>query len=77
MTLSFDFFEIETNWDFVRVYDGASKHAPHIATFTGATCDYVKNIPNIQSSSENLLLEFHVLDDIGQMKGIEFEWGKL
>lgn len=52
ITLSFNESEIETDWDYLFIYDGDSINDPLIGQFTGTT------IPNITSTGGSLLMEF-------------------
>ncbi|MCR9170903.1 MAG: N-acetylmuramoyl-L-alanine amidase [bacterium] len=52
ITLDFNVFDIELDWDYLFVYDGDSINDPLIGQFTGTT------IPQITSSGGSLLLEF-------------------
>lgn len=52
ITLDFNLFEIETDWDYLFIYDGDSINDPLIGQFTGNT------IPQIVSTGGSLLLEF-------------------
>lgn len=53
ITLSFSEFDLENNWDYLLVYDGATTISPLIATLTGSS------IPsNITSTGGSLLIEF-------------------
>ena len=38
-TLDFTEFETESDWDFVRVFDGADNNAPRLGELTGAFVD--------------------------------------
>ncbi|MDA9846545.1 gliding motility-associated C-terminal domain-containing protein [Flavobacteriaceae bacterium] len=37
VTFTFNFFDIENNWDFLYVYDGPNNTSPIVGTFTGST----------------------------------------
>ena len=37
VTFTFNFFDIENNWDFLYVYDGPNNTSPLVGTFTGST----------------------------------------
>jgi N-acetyl-anhydromuramyl-L-alanine amidase AmpD/PKD repeat protein len=53
VTISFSAFDLENNWDYLFVYDGATTSAPLVATLTGSS------IPsNITSTGGSLLIEF-------------------
>ncbi|XOV65925.1 MAG: N-acetylmuramoyl-L-alanine amidase [Fluviicola sp.] len=52
ITLDFNMFDIELDWDYLFIYDGDSINDPLIGQFTGNT------IPQVTSSGGALLLEF-------------------
>ena len=53
ITLNFTSFNLETNWDYLYIYDGATNTSPLIGTYTGTT------LPStITSSGGSLLIEF-------------------
>lgn len=53
ITLNFTSFNLEANWDYLYVYDGATNTSPLIGTYTGTT------LPStITSSGGSLLVEF-------------------
>ncbi len=53
VTLNFSSFSLESNWDYLYIYDGATNNSPLIGTYTGT------NSPGtITSSSGALLIEF-------------------
>ncbi len=52
ITLNFNAFDIETNWDYLFIYDGDSINDPLIGQYTGTS------ILQITSSGGSLLLEF-------------------
>lgn len=53
VTLTFSQFNLENNWDFMRIYDGNNLSAPMIGKYTGT------NSPGtITSSGNSLLLDF-------------------
>jgi N-acetyl-anhydromuramyl-L-alanine amidase AmpD len=53
ITLTFSAFDLETNWDYLFIYDGATVNSPLIGRFTGNT------LPGtITSSGGSLLLDF-------------------
>lgn len=53
ITLNFTAFNLENNWDFLFVYDGASTNSPLIGKYTGTTSP-----GTITSTSGSILLEF-------------------
>lgn len=53
VTLTFTAFDLETNWDYLFIYDGATTSSPLLGTFTGAT-----GPGTITSTSGSLLVEF-------------------
>lgn len=53
VTLNFSVFDLETNWDYMFIYDGNSLNAPLIGQYTGTT-----NPGTITSSNGSLLIEF-------------------
>ena len=53
ITLNFSSFDIENNFDFVRVYDGSTTSSPLLATYTGNTLP-----PSINSTSNQMLVVF-------------------
>ena len=53
VTLNFSSFSLETNWDYLYIYDGATNNAPLIGTYTGTASP-----GTITSSSGALLIEF-------------------
>lgn len=53
VTISFSQFDLENNWDFLLVYDGATTNSPLVATLTGSSTP-----SNITSTSGSILLEF-------------------
>lgn len=53
ITLNFTAFNLETNWDYLYIYDGATASAPLIGRYTGTTSPGV-----ITSSGGSLLLDF-------------------
>lgn len=63
VSLSFNRFATQSQFDFVTVYDGASNTAPIIGTYSGTTLP-----PTINSSGASLFVEFttnNFLDDTG------------
>ncbi|NUM51419.1 MAG: N-acetylmuramoyl-L-alanine amidase [Flavobacteriales bacterium] len=53
VTLSFSQFNLETNWDYLRIYDGNTLSAPLIGKYTGT------NSPGtVTSTGNSLLVEF-------------------
>ncbi|MCT4579861.1 MAG: N-acetylmuramoyl-L-alanine amidase [Flavobacteriales bacterium] len=53
VTINFSAFDLENNWDYLFVYDGATTSAPLLATLTGSS------IPSsITSTGGSLLIEF-------------------
>ncbi len=62
VTLNFTAFDLENNWDYLIVYDGATTAATPLATLTGTS------IPNnITSTSGSILVEFR--SDCATSKG--------
>lgn len=53
VTIEFTQFALETNWDFLLIYDGATTDAPLLGKYTGTTSPGM-----ITSSGGSLLLEF-------------------
>lgn len=53
VTLTFSSFNLEANWDYMYIYDGATTSAPLIGTYTGTTSP-----GTITSTSGSLLIEF-------------------
>lgn len=53
VTLNFNLFDLELNWDYLYIYDGATTNAPLIGIYTGNT-----NPGTISSSGGSLLVEF-------------------
>ncbi len=53
VTMTFSAFNIEANWDYMYIYDGATNAAPLIGTYTGTTSP-----GTVTSSGGSLLLEF-------------------
>ena len=53
ITLTFTAFDLELNWDYLYIYDGATSSAPLIGRYTGTTSPGV-----ITSSGGSLLLDF-------------------
>lgn len=53
VTLSFNRFNTQNSFDFVRVYDGSNNSAPLLGTFSGTTIP-----PTINSSGGSLFVEF-------------------
>ncbi len=53
ITLTFTSFNVEANWDYLFIYDGATTSAPLIGTYTGTTSP-----GTVSSSGGSLLIEF-------------------
>lgn len=53
VTISFSQFDLETNWDYMFIYDGATTAAPLIGKYTG-----LNNPGTITASSGSVLIEF-------------------
>ncbi len=53
VTITFNSFDLELNWDYLFIYDGATTDDPLIGTYTGTT-----NPGTITSSGGSLLIEF-------------------
>lgn len=53
VTITFNSFDIEANWDYMFIYDGATTSAPLLGTYTGTT-----NPGTITSTGGSLLIEF-------------------
>lgn len=59
VTVTFTSFNLESNWDFLRVYDGNSAAAPLLGTYSGTTLP-----PAITASSINGCLTFVFTSDV-------------
>jgi PKD repeat protein/N-acetyl-anhydromuramyl-L-alanine amidase AmpD len=53
VTITFNSFDLETNWDYLLVYDGSTTDAPLIGTFTGNI-----NPGTFTSNGGSMLIEF-------------------
>ncbi len=53
VTITFNAFDIEANWDYMFVYDGATTSSPLIGTYTGTT-----NPGTLTSNGGAMLIEF-------------------
>ena len=53
VTLTFSSFNLEANWDYMYIYDGATTAAPLIGTYTGTTSP-----GTVTSTGGSLLIEF-------------------
>jgi PKD repeat protein/N-acetyl-anhydromuramyl-L-alanine amidase AmpD len=53
VTITFNAFDIEANWDYMFVYDGATTSSPLIGTYTGTT-----NPGTLTSNGGSMLIEF-------------------
>ena len=53
VTLTFSSFNLEANWDYMYIYDGATTSAPLIGTYTGTTSP-----GTVTSTGGSLLIEF-------------------
>ncbi|MEZ4923057.1 MAG: N-acetylmuramoyl-L-alanine amidase [Crocinitomicaceae bacterium] len=68
ITIHFNLFDLELNWDYMRIYDGNSLSSPLIGTYTGTS------IPtDITSSGGAILLEFRS-DCATQAAGWDISW---
>lgn len=68
ITINFDMFSIEQDWDYMRVYDGSSLSDPLIGVYTGTA------VPSsITSTGGAILLEFRS-DCATQGAGWEISW---
>merc|ERR1719329_1030525 len=50
-TVTFSAFQLEANWDFVRMYDGVDTSSASVATCTGGSCD------GAQSSTSSMVVQ--------------------
>ncbi|WP_264560116.1 gliding motility-associated C-terminal domain-containing protein [Flavobacterium sp. N2270] len=64
VTVTFTSFNIENNWDFLRIYDGNSTAAPLLGTYTGTNMP-----PAFTSSAANGCLTFNFTSD-GSVTGV-------
>lgn len=71
VTLSFQSFNLENNWDYLYVYDGSSVTDPLIDVFTGSTLP-----ANITSTGPEILIEFRS-DCSTTASGWEINWSSL
>lgn len=53
ITLNFSSFDLEENWDYLTIYEGASVNAPIVGTYTGTD-----GPPQMTIYSEHVLVEF-------------------
>lgn len=53
VTITFNSFDLETNWDYMFIYDGTTTDDPLIGTYTGTS-----NPGTISSTGDALLIEF-------------------
>lgn len=53
VTITFNSFDLEANWDYMFIYDGATTSSPLIGTYTGTS-----NPGTITSTGGSLLIEF-------------------
>jgi len=68
ITINFISFNLETNWDYLYVYDGTTTSAPLLATYTGTS------IPgNVSSTGPSILVEFRS-DCSTTASGYQFNW---
>ena len=68
VTINFTTFDIENNWDYLFIYDGATTNSPLLATLTGSS------IPsNITSTGGSMLIEFRS-DCATSNPGWELSW---
>ena len=68
VTINFQSFDLENNWDYMFVYDGATTSAPLLATLTGSTLP-----APITSTGGSLLIEFRS-DCATPMAGWALSW---
>lgn len=68
ISITFNQFDLEANWDYLYVYDGGDINAPLIGTFTGTT-----NPGTISGSGGSLTLEFRS-DCATNNPGWEISW---
>ena len=68
VTISFPLFSTESNYDYVRIYDGSSDNAPLLGSFSGT-----QNLSPITSSGSEI---FIVFDSDGSVtaSGFEINW---
>eukprot|EP00339_Tiarina_fusa_P012912 CAMPEP_0117043186 /NCGR_PEP_ID=MMETSP0472-20121206/30037_1 /TAXON_ID=693140 ORGANISM="Tiarina fusus, Strain LIS" /NCGR_SAMPLE_ID=MMETSP0472 /ASSEMBLY_ACC=CAM_ASM_000603 /LENGTH=752 /DNA_ID=CAMNT_0004754645 /DNA_START=97 /DNA_END=2352 /DNA_ORIENTATION=+ len=66
--LSFDFFDTEANYDFVRIYDGPSTASPLLGAYSGSV------IPGPFTSSANSLLISFISDAYVEGNGFRASW---
>jgi len=68
ITINFISFNLETNWDYIYVYDGTTTSAPLLATYTGTS------IPgNVSSTGPSILVEFRS-DCSTTASGYQINW---
>ena len=53
VTVQFQAFNLENNWDYMYLYDGTTTAAPLLGVYTGTTLP-----PNVSSTGTSLLIEF-------------------
>lgn len=68
ITLSFNVFDLEQDWDFMYIYDGNTTDAPLLGIFTGTS-----NPTTVSSSGGDLLIEFRS-DCATTASGWEVSW---
>ncbi len=68
VTLTFNSFDIEANWDYMFIYDGTTTDDPLLGTYTGTT-----NPGTISSTGDALLIEFRS-DCATTSSGWEIVW---
>ncbi|MBK0404565.1 PKD domain-containing protein [Adhaeribacter sp. BT258] len=70
VSLTFSTFDLENNWDFLKIYDGPSINSPLIGSYTGLT---LPNGGTITSTSSALTLHF-TSDNGGVRNGFAATW---
>jgi spore germination protein YaaH len=68
VSIAFNSFNLELNYDYLYIYDGASTAAPLIGTYTGSTLP-----PTINSTSNNITVRF-TSDGATVNPGFELTW---
>lgn len=71
VTINFVQFNLENNWDYMYVYDGATLQSPLLGVFTGTALP-----ASITSSGAELLIEFRS-DCATTASGWEISWGSV
>lgn len=71
ITISFEEFSLETDWDYLRVYDGATLEDPLLGVFTGT------DVPaTLSSTGGSILIEFRS-DCATTGSGWKINWGSV